>query len=107
MAVPVGAIYSAGNDHYVFARGSVRPLPVKVTIGESNETMVQVKDGVKPGQEVLMLEAGEGRELLDLAGIKPSPTPSNPQGPASQPAMPTPPPVADRICMRLATSITP
>jgi HlyD family secretion protein len=88
LAAPVASIYSAGEDSYVFVRDTPNPKPVKVTLGESNETSVQILDGISPGAEVLMLEAGEGRELLDLAGIKLAPAKPGDakKSPTSQPA---------------------
>jgi HlyD family secretion protein len=70
LAVPLGAVYAAGRDSYVFVKdgGSVRPT--KVTIGEVNETHAQLTEGISSGQQVLILAAGQGRELLDKAGIK-------------------------------------
>lgn len=86
LTVPLGAIYSVGSDHYVFVRDLPRAQPRKIDLGQSNETMVEVVDGLTAGQEVLLLGAGQGRELLDLAGIKttaPTTAPSSlPPGPA-------------------------
>jgi hypothetical protein len=69
---------------------------VPVSVGEASETMVCVTSGVTAGQEVIMLEAGQGRQLLDFAGIKvkdPEPTPSKPTSrPARQLATPEPTP---------------
>jgi multidrug efflux pump subunit AcrA (membrane-fusion protein) len=90
LAIPVGAIYSAGEDHYVFVRDEPGPQPRKVKLGQSNETIVEVLEGLTAGQEVLMLGAGQGRELLDLAGIKtvaPSTQPKQ-QGPAQAVTLP-------------------
>jgi multidrug resistance efflux pump len=96
LAVPVAAIYSVGNDHWVFTRAQPQPKPVSVSVGEASETMVCLTSGATAGQEVLMLEAGQGRQLLDFAGIKvkdPEPTPSKPTSrPARQLATPEPTP---------------
>jgi hypothetical protein len=70
LAVPVGAVYAAGSDSYVFVRDSGEPRPTKVTIGQVNETHAQVIAGLSQGQQVLILGAGQGRELLENAGIK-------------------------------------
>jgi multidrug efflux pump subunit AcrA (membrane-fusion protein) len=73
LAVPLASIYSAGRDSYVFLRGDP-PRPTKVTLGSVNNTHAQIVEGLKPGQDVLILGAGQGRELLDRAGIKSEPT---------------------------------
>jgi multidrug resistance efflux pump len=71
LAVPLGAIYAAGSDHYVFVRnGSELPRPVKVQVGEVNETHAAVTSGISAGAQVLLLGAGQGRDLLEKAGIK-------------------------------------
>ena len=76
LAVPLSAIYSAGPDAYVFAAAPAadgsgeRVTPTKVTVGAMNDTMAQVTSGLSDGAEVVLLGVGEGRELLDRAGIK-------------------------------------
>ena len=79
LAVPVSAVYAAGNDSYVFIRGDSDPKPVKIAVGQVNETHVQVAGGVSEGQQVLILQAGQGRELLEKAGIKVESRPSTTQ----------------------------
>lgn len=70
LAVPLGAVYAAGQDNYVFVRQGGETRPLKVGIGQINETHAQVTSGLTPGQQVLILQAGQGRELLEKAGIK-------------------------------------
>lgn len=70
LAVPLTALYSAGSDVFVFVRDGSNLTPVKVKIGQRNETHAEVKEGLSRGQEVKVLQAGEGRELLEAAGIK-------------------------------------
>ncbi|QOV91350.1 HlyD family efflux transporter periplasmic adaptor subunit [Humisphaera borealis] len=71
--VPLASIYSAGPDTYVFEKAadgqSVKPK--KVSIGVANETHVVIADGVQPGAHVLLLQAGQGRDLLEKNGIRP------------------------------------
>jgi multidrug efflux pump subunit AcrA (membrane-fusion protein) len=77
LAVPLTAVYAAGQDTFVFtpdADGGAKPI--KVTLGQSNETHVEVK-GVEAGIAVLTLQSGQGRELLEKAGIKPTPVKSD------------------------------
>ena len=69
-AVPLGAVYAAGRDSYVFTRQGGEIKPQKVVIGQVNETHAQVASGLTSGQQVLILQAGQGRELLEKAGIK-------------------------------------
>lgn len=73
LSVPLASIYSAGADTYVFEKAadgqSVKPR--KVTVGVANETHVLIADGVQAGTQVLLLQAGQGRELLEKAGIRP------------------------------------
>jgi len=79
LAAPVSAVYAAGADSYVFVRGEADPRPVKVNLGEVNETHVQIASGLSQGQEVLILQAGQGRDLLEKAGIKVEPQSSTTQ----------------------------
>jgi RND family efflux transporter MFP subunit len=71
LAVPLAAVYSDKASTFVFVReaesGELKPLPVK--IGETNETHARIATGLKPGDSVLLLQAGQGRELLERAGI--------------------------------------
>jgi HlyD family secretion protein len=74
VSVPLPAIYSAGADNFVFTRGDDgRPAPRKVNVGVANETHVQIVEGLKTGEQVVLLQAGQGRELLEKAGVQPSP----------------------------------
>ena len=75
LAVPLAAIYSAGKDNYVFVRQSEKaPKAIKVELGRTNETHAEIKDGLSEDEEVLLLQAGQGRELAEKAGIKVEPT---------------------------------
>lgn len=73
MTVPLPSIYSAGTDRYVFVRNGNDVKPAKVILGTSNETHAEVTDGLQEGAEVLMLQAGQGRELLERHGIAVTP----------------------------------
>jgi HlyD family secretion protein len=74
VAVPMDCIYSAGNDNYVFERQDDVVKPVSVTIGQSTETFAQVTNGLTSGAEVLRLQVGQGRMLLERNGIKVAPS---------------------------------
>lgn len=69
LTVPLPSIYSAGTDRYVFVRNGNDVQPAKVILGTSNETHAEVTEGLQEGAEVLMLQAGQGRELLERHGI--------------------------------------
>ncbi|HEX8912896.1 MAG TPA: HlyD family efflux transporter periplasmic adaptor subunit, partial [Humisphaera sp.] len=72
VAVPLAAIYSAGPKTYVFVRnGDGTPTAREVTVGTANETQAQIVRGVQPGDDVVLLEAGQGRDLLEKNNIKP------------------------------------
>ena len=72
-AIPLASIYSAGGKQYAFTRGDDTPKPTEVKLGLVNETHAQVTDGLKAGDEVLTLQSGQGRQLLEQAGIKVEP----------------------------------
>jgi HlyD family secretion protein len=71
VAVPVSTIYSSGTKSYVFVqpKGIGDPVPREVRLGLSNETHVEVQSGLQPHDQVLILQAGQGRELLAKAGV--------------------------------------
>jgi HlyD family secretion protein len=74
LAVPLPTIYSTGTDSYVFAkRASGSPEPRKVKVGKTNETHAQILSGIDPGTEVVVLQVGQGRQLLEAAGITATP----------------------------------
>lgn len=75
LAAPLATIYSAGPDSYVFVRDGEEFKPRKTRIGRTNETHAELLgDAVKPGEDILILQVGQGQALLDRAGIKTTPT---------------------------------
>ena len=70
LAVPLAAIYTVGTDSYVFVRDGEAVVHRKVKVGASNETHVQVISGVHEGEQALLLQVGQGRQLLEKAGVK-------------------------------------
>jgi HlyD family secretion protein len=70
LAVPLTCLYSVGSDSYVFAKAGEKVEPRKIDIGISNETHAQVTAGLTEGEDVLVLQAGQGRELLEQSGIR-------------------------------------
>lgn len=68
VAVPVGSIYSAGADSYVFTQQGEDVRPVKVTLGKAGDTHVQIESGLPVGTQVLVLQSGQGRRLMEETG---------------------------------------
>ncbi|HMO24685.1 MAG TPA: HlyD family efflux transporter periplasmic adaptor subunit [Tepidisphaeraceae bacterium] len=90
LAVPMAALYTAGRDSFVFVRKGDKLEPVKVTTGRSTETHIQIVSGLQTGMQVKLLEAGEGRALLEAAGITPEPLPRGRPGGGGRPNGATP-----------------
>ncbi len=76
VAVPAAALYTDGNQAFVFIgeKNGARPVPVK--IGESNETHVQITEGLSGGESIWLLGPGQGRRLLEAAGMSQNATPA-------------------------------
>lgn len=71
LTVPLTALYTTGRETYVFVRQNEGPSKAtQVKLGVNNETFVQVLSGLSAGQQVQLLEAGQGRLLAERAGIK-------------------------------------
>jgi HlyD family secretion protein len=70
LAVPPSGVYSHENDAWVFVLDAVgQPTPRKVKLGESNATHVQIVEGVAEGDRLALLQPGQGRRLLERAGL--------------------------------------
>lgn len=87
VAIPTSTIYTSGTKTYVFlkpTRADQTPQPREIQIGMANETHVHVSEGLSVGEEIVVLQAGQGRELLARAGIAeeapPPPTFANGNG---------------------------
>jgi multidrug efflux pump subunit AcrA (membrane-fusion protein) len=70
LCVPMGALYSVGKTTYVFRRDGADARPQVIKLGQMNSTHAQVVEGINEGDQVALLQAGQGRELLERAGIK-------------------------------------
>lgn len=72
LTVPISTIYSSGPRTFVFMKpaGDESPTPREIKLGLSSTTHIEVREGLKAGEEVLVLQAGQGRELLEKAGIR-------------------------------------
>jgi multidrug efflux pump subunit AcrA (membrane-fusion protein) len=75
VAVPMTSLYYQGNQSFVFVREAGReyPKPVEVKVGVINETHAEIVAGLSGGQDVLLLQPGQGRVLLEKAGINVAP----------------------------------
>lgn len=85
LAIPLDSVYTVGGERYAFVPDGESAKPVKVQVGTNNEAFVEITDGLTSGQNVLRLQAGQGRELLEKAGIKvgPSTQPKKSRGSAT------------------------
>ena len=70
LAVPLDAIYTVGEQRYAFIYSDTQVKPVLVTAGLNNDTHVEVTQGLVDGQQVIRLQVGQGRDLLEKAGIQ-------------------------------------
>jgi hypothetical protein len=88
LAAPLGTVYSEDDDTWVFVRRGNKIVPQKVDIGQTTDTHAQIKSGIAAGDEIVLLEAGMGRQLLDKAGIPKKPPKSSTTRPvaATQPS---------------------
>jgi HlyD family secretion protein len=86
LAVPLSSVYSDADDQYVFVRHGDQVKPQKVEIGQTTDTHAQIKSGLAANDEVLILQAGQGRELLEKAGLT---NKSPATKPSTQPLLPS------------------
>ncbi|MCG3137331.1 MAG: hypothetical protein HJJLKODD_01175 [Phycisphaerae bacterium] len=93
VAVPVQAVYTKGNKSFVFTGSTSNAQPQEVQLGLASTEFVEVRDGLKEGQNVLLQVPPEMRTRLpevkpeELAIAQPVP----PGAAASQPAGGQPP----------------
>lgn len=72
VGVPSAALYTEGEQSYVFAsKADGSALPIAVRVGDSNETHIHITEGLKGGETLWLLGPGQGRRLLEAAGIRP------------------------------------
>ena len=99
-AVPLAALYAQESDSFVFVKKGDGVEPRRVKVGEANETQAQILEGaVADGEQVLLLQPGQGGELLEKANIHLAP-PEHPkrrgkpkgEGPPKVPQAPQVPP---------------
>jgi HlyD family secretion protein len=70
LAAPLDAIYTVGEQRYAFVYNDGQVKPVVVTAGINNDTHAEITHGLMEGQQVIRLQVGQGRELLEKAGIQ-------------------------------------
>jgi RND family efflux transporter MFP subunit len=73
LAAPMDTIYSAAGKRYAFVYDGAAIQHREVTTGLTNEQLVELKSGVEEGATLVRLQAGQGRELLERAGVKVTP----------------------------------
>ncbi len=92
LAVPLAALYAQGADTFVFVKqpGVESVVPRKVKVAQASETHARLGDGVAAGDMILILQAGQGRDLLEKAGITPAENrqPRRKAAPAAAPEKP-------------------
>lgn len=67
LAVPLASVYTRGDQRYVFAPSAQGVKALPVSVGRTNSTHAEILDGITDGQRVVLLQPGQGRELLDQA----------------------------------------
>lgn len=65
LVVPIPCIYSANDKSYVFVRNGSGVRMQIVDVGRSNDSFVEIRSGIKSGEQVLMLGIGQGQQLAD------------------------------------------
>jgi HlyD family secretion protein len=70
LAVPLTAVYSVGTEAFAFVRDGSFVRERRLTLGAANESHVQVLTGLEPGEQVLLLQPGQGKTLLEQLGVK-------------------------------------
>jgi len=81
IAAKLTTVYSEGDTSYVFRRikGEDRVQPVKVELGQINDQYGVIKQGIKEGDQLLELQIGQARQILERFGVK-SAAKSDPPG---------------------------
>src|SRR6185503_8723925 len=76
VVVPLTSLYSQGPQTFVFVReeGRAYPRHVEVRVGATNDTHAEIVSGLAAGQDVLLLQPGQGRMLLEKANVKTLPS---------------------------------
>ncbi len=68
LAVPVQAVFSSGNRHYVFRDDGRTVEPVPVAICSSSDQFVQITDGLKEGDRIRLAVSDELKRQIPSRG---------------------------------------
>ncbi len=99
LAVPVQAVYTRGRRSYVFVERRGDGQPVEVKLGRSNATLVEVLEGLKAGDRVLL--HADKRLLAKLPTAEPA---ASTLRPPVQPRPKSAPRVSKKLAPRKAAS---
>ncbi len=72
LAVPVQAVFSSGNRHYVFRDSGRTVEAVPVVIGSSSDQFVQITDGLKEGDRIRLAVSDELKRQIPSRGDQPN-----------------------------------
>jgi HlyD family secretion protein len=64
LAVPVQAVFAKGSSYFVFTDRGIRTEPVRVTIGQSSNEYVEIKNGLSEGDRVYLAVTDEMKLML-------------------------------------------
>jgi HlyD family secretion protein len=67
LAVPIQCVYRRGHQTYLFVEDGKTAKPVKVTTGLASEEFVEVRNGVNPGDKILLAVSDDLRRELPQA----------------------------------------
>jgi multidrug efflux pump subunit AcrA (membrane-fusion protein) len=68
--VPVNSVFREGDSDVCYVVSQFRISPANVTLGEGGELYVEIKEGIKEGQEVLLYSAATPGQTQAQAGKK-------------------------------------
>jgi hypothetical protein len=81
LAVPVQSVYARGEKRFVFVDRAGGAQAIEVKLGKSNTTLVEIRDGLKVGDRVVMSVATELlAKLPDVPATRDMPTGGPPPG---------------------------
>ena len=103
LAVPVQAVFSSGNRHYVFRDSGRTVEAVPVVLGSSSDQFVQITEGLKEGDRIRLAVSDELKRQIPSRGEQPAngleveapTTERRPGSPAAGPHAPEGPAAAD------------
>lgn len=72
-AIPLSALFAVGRRRYAFVQQGDQIVARELRLGLTNDSHAQILEGVALDEMVLLLKAGEGRELAEKLGINLTP----------------------------------